>query len=277
MERFGKVVQDIDSNRFLESFVDTIKPVAPIESLLILVFRRAAPPLVLYEAMESPEHDMFYERYMKGGYVFSPYYQLWRHEGENGFYLMKQIVPVDFEDTQVFKDYYMHTGLADEGAYLVKLDDDNAVLISVGLCSRSFTEDEVELYQDIESLVGSCAMRHWQSSGDIIPGTSDPGRQFHHRLENSLGSFGTSILSEREAEIVQLFLKGHSNRSAADKLNIAAGTVKNHRSNIYEKLDVTSQSELFSLFIQSISHTNASDDSDPLEIYMQKPALNSVK
>lgn len=277
MERFGRVVRDLDSSRFLESFVAAIKPVAPVESLLILVYRRLTPPVVLYEAMESPEHDMFYERYMKGGYVFSPYYQLWRHQGAKGFYLMKEIVPADFEDTDVFKDYYMHTGLEDEGGYLVKLDNDNAVLISVGLCSRCFTENEVEMYRDLESLVSSCAARHWHRFSDFTPSTPDPGRQFHQRLENALGNFGTSVLSEREAEIVQLFLKGHSNLSAAEKLNIAAGTVKNHRSNIYEKLDVTSQSELFSLFIQSISYTDASTNGDPLSSYMQKPALKSVK
>ena len=277
LKRFGRVVRDLDSNRFLESFIAALKPVAPVESLLILIFRRLAPPVVLYEAMNSPEHDMFYEHYLKGGYVFSPYYRLWRRDGSDGFYLMREILPDDFTETAVFKNYYMHTGLQDEGAYLVRLDRDNAVIVSVGLCYRNFTLDELTVYRAIEPLVSGCAARYWSRYSEFIPSGSDPGRQFHQRLENALDNFGNSLLSEREAEIVQLFLKGYSNRSVAERLNIAQGTVKNHRNNIYFKLDVNSQSELFSLFIQSISHEGATDDADPLAAFMKKSKVKSIR
>jgi hypothetical protein len=44
---------------------------------------------------------------------------------------------------------------------------------------------------------------------------------------------------------VQLILAGHPTASIAARLCIAVGTVKNHRRRIYEKLDITTERELF--------------------------------
>lgn len=50
-------------------------------------------------------------------------------------------------------------------------------------------------------------------------------------------------LSEREEEIMQLVVRGHSNREIADELVIAYKTVKNHLNRIYTKLGVDTRSE----------------------------------
>lgn len=52
-------------------------------------------------------------------------------------------------------------------------------------------------------------------------------------------------LTRREAQLAALILQGHSNLSAALDLGISRETVKVHRRNIYRKLDISSQAELF--------------------------------
>ncbi|MBL4630673.1 MAG: helix-turn-helix transcriptional regulator [Paraglaciecola sp.] len=84
-------------------------------------------------------------------------------------------------------------------------------------------------------------------------------------------SFGASVLTNREQEVVQCILHGYSSKSLASKLNISPSTVKIHRKHIYQKLDITTQSELFSLCIQSLSLTGLSEFEDPLQ------ALNNLK
>ena len=51
-------------------------------------------------------------------------------------------------------------------------------------------------------------------------------------------------------------------------LEIAVETVRRHRKSIYRKLDVSSQTDLFSLFLNSMSCLGAAAGSDPLSIYM---------
>ena len=84
-------------------------------------------------------------------------------------------------------------------------------------------------------------------------------------LEKTFERFGTSLLSCREAEIVRLILKGHSSKSIARVLGNSPETVKVHRKRIFVKLNITSQGELFSLFLDALNRTPANANQDPLE------------
>ena len=60
-------------------------------------------------------------------------------------------------------------------------------------------------------------------------------------------------ITQREREITQLLLRGHSSKSIARELGIAPGTVMVHKRNLFAKLGITSQYELFSSFIDALS------------------------
>jgi DNA-binding NarL/FixJ family response regulator len=49
-----------------------------------------------------------------------------------------------------------------------------------------------------------------------------------------------------------LLLRGHSTKSVARELDIAPGTVMVHKRNLFSKLGITSQFELFSRFIDEL-------------------------
>ncbi|MFU8776053.1 MAG: helix-turn-helix transcriptional regulator [Roseovarius sp.] len=56
----------------------------------------------------------------------------------------------------------------------------------------------------------------------------------------------------REAQIFRLALMGFPNSSIAKRLEISVGTVKNHRWRLYSKLDITTERELFRLFLDDV-------------------------
>lgn len=58
-------------------------------------------------------------------------------------------------------------------------------------------------------------------------------------------------LTTREREIVQLIAEGKANKEIADKLGISIKTVKNHRSNLMEKLDLHNTAEITQFAIRS--------------------------
>ena len=61
-----------------------------------------------------------------------------------------------------------------------------------------------------------------------------------------------STLTRREREIVALILRGYPTSIIAKKLVVKPGTVKNHRRNIYLKLDITTERELFLRYVDAI-------------------------
>ncbi|QEX24576.1 hypothetical protein FRZ61_45170 [Hypericibacter adhaerens] len=59
-------------------------------------------------------------------------------------------------------------------------------------------------------------------------------------------------LTRRERDIVALILQGYPSSEIARKLKIGRGTVKNHRRRLYYKLDITSEREVFLLFLRAL-------------------------
>jgi len=80
-----------------------------------------------------------------------------------------------------------------------------------------------------------------------------------HQVRDAMSLFGAKVLSERELEIARLILRGYSSKAMAERLAISPETIKVHRRHLYAKLDISSQPELFSLFLQSLGH----DPQDP--------------
>jgi DNA-binding CsgD family transcriptional regulator len=70
-------------------------------------------------------------------------------------------------------------------------------------------------------------------------------------VQEALRSRGIPALTPRELEVVGLVLEGHSSESISNLLTISAGTVRIHRKNIYAKMRISSQRELFAIFIRA--------------------------
>ena len=62
-------------------------------------------------------------------------------------------------------------------------------------------------------------------------------------------------ITNREAEIIELIMEGKGNHEIKDKLFISYHTVKNHLSNIFRKLGVSSRHQLVHLFISNQNQT----------------------
>jgi DNA-binding CsgD family transcriptional regulator len=59
-------------------------------------------------------------------------------------------------------------------------------------------------------------------------------------------------LTPRERQIVMLTLEGHPIAGIAKRLGVKPGTIKNHRLRVYQKLDITTERELFLTHMQHL-------------------------
>jgi DNA-binding CsgD family transcriptional regulator len=55
---------------------------------------------------------------------------------------------------------------------------------------------------------------------------------------------GPDLLSAREHDVLQLLVRGHTNREVAERLHISVRTAEWHRASIQRKLNVTSRAGL---------------------------------
>ena len=115
------------------------------------------------------------------------------------------------------------------------------------LRNRGFADAELARLTQVVPVLGALLRRYWSGYGPSKLEASPPD----HSVERIFARFGEEVLSDREREVVQLILRGHSSESIGFNLGISLGTVKTHRKNAYAKLGISSQSELLSLFLQA--------------------------
>jgi DNA-binding CsgD family transcriptional regulator len=65
--------------------------------------------------------------------------------------------------------------------------------------------------------------------------------------------FSKYDISNREQEVVNLILKGKTNKEIEDKLYISLKTVKSHIYNVYRKMGVKTRLELIHMIQKSVS------------------------
>ena len=114
------------------------------------------------------------------------------------------------------------------------------------LAVGGFSDGELSMIAAVEPALGAAFRKYWAAAAGARASPPDS------RVDDAFASFGEETLTVRECEVARMILHGHSSESICFNLDISLGTVKTHRKNAYAKLSITSQSELLSLFLQSL-------------------------
>jgi DNA-binding CsgD family transcriptional regulator len=245
--------------RGLETLVDGCN------SMAIIYPKGATPQVTHHRLLANEDPKLQVDSYTDGAYLLDPFYRKTLKDYKEGIYTLAQAAPEGFEASEYFNLYYRQSNLKDEVCFLFPLNDRATASISIGrsesLNRSLFSSEELSLLDSTFELVKTVFVQL------IEPNSSIPATLESH-LDNALENFGTSVLTPKECEILQLILQGNSIKAVADKLNNSQETIKHHRKKIYTKLDVTSQAELFHLLISSLRYiSNTSTDIDPLQAY----------
>ncbi|UDF32071.1 UNVERIFIED_ORG: helix-turn-helix transcriptional regulator (plasmid) [Roseateles sp. XES5] len=252
---------------FETELTTALKRELPIDAALLLIYQKDRSPRLLFHDWTTKRGILGLQKYLGGPYLRDPFYGIAVEEPVDGLYALSEIAPSNFTHTQYYREYYRDVGFGDEFNYLFRMDEHVTFAISLSrqAVNGPFEAGDIGVLQDLEPLLRSAVARHWS---DLNPASDTPSANpLGPALQHAMSRFGTSVLTERECEIARLILRGYSLKGAAEQLSISETTVKLHRSNLYAKLDITSQTELFSLFIASVSAAPNLYD-DPLEHYL---------
>ncbi|CAN0606365.1 unnamed protein product, partial [Ectocarpus sp. 12 AP-2014] len=161
-----------------------------------------------------------------------------------GLFRLGELAPEDFEESEYYRSWFSNCGFSDECGFVIDVGRDAHVNVALGrLGEGRFSDAQVNILRDIRPAVEALCRQHWSSDS-----RSGSGEGVRRQLHLALDDFGCSMLTEREAQVINMVLHGHSTKSVAERLGISVETVKLHRKHAYAKLEVSSQAELFYLF-----------------------------
>lgn len=239
----AELVGALDGARFPAALRRVLGLCCQFDSLVITRYAGTAPPQALFHDLDEVQAAITVAFYATGPYLLDPFYQACRNRQGPGVYRLRDIAAKGFFRSEYYRSFYRRTRIGDEIALLIPDGEDGWITLSLArrLRRAAFGEADAAALNAVFPLARDAVLRQWETPD------RRQGAQGEQDIETRLALFAADQLSPREAEVVQLILSGHSTAAAADALGISPGTVKVHRRHAYAKLDVASQSELFSL------------------------------
>jgi len=252
----SQCIDSIGTEEFPESLVSALRSITEFDYLVSFAYHQKEQPICLYHSFSPAERVVFVDDYLNGPYLLDPFFKACGRKVDTGLYRLRDIAPDRFLQSEYYHSYYVRTGLAEEICYTFYLLNDVAVVISLMRSGDSprFSARECRLLESVVPIVCSLAQRHWQDVPDWFEAepTDHETDDNHSIIENMVSTIFGPRITPRETQVVAQVLEGHSSESTARSLGISVGTVRIHRRNIYAKLDISSQQELFSIFFQKI-------------------------
>ena len=264
----SRSIAALGTDAFFPTLIEAIQGQVSFDYPQVWLFHRELPPRVLYHEIPDHAYAGQVEHYLDGPYREDPFYRTSMEQPRSKIYRMSRITLGKLEQSDYYREYYADTGTVDEAAYIAKLRGGNVINLDMMRLPQhgEFTDEEYETLYLLAEPISELLKCHSEHDSFAVTHLIQPG--IDHQIDLAFKTFGASILSPREKGVLELMLRGYGTDTSAQRLGIALETVRRHRKSIYRKLDVSSQTDLFSLFINSLSCLGSAAGGDPLAVYM---------
>jgi len=250
----AKVIQTFSADQFEYCLADWLNSVVRYDNFVIIAYFQDEQPKSLFTRIKEPRVLENFERsYLGGAYLIDPYHALHVNGAAQGLYRLYDIAPDQFSRSRYNREYFQNTTMVDEIAYIACPSDGVSVHVSLGrdiTSKQRYTAKELIAAKEIASIVCELIKRHWND-------LNSTGKFDETQVVNSLilktKQKHQIQLSQRQAQVALMILRGHSSVSMGLQLGISSQTIKVFRKQLYKKCGVSSQAQLFHLLLPILS------------------------
>lgn len=267
-ERLAMLLPVVGTAAFGQRLVTLLESLAPINDATIIAYAgNNLPSIEYFQPRANGETSL--GQFVNAAFLLDPFYQQAALHDKYGFFRLQELAPDGFHNSEYYRTFFRHSGYQDECGYLVATDGNSFVNISLAINTpQPFSQQQLALLADAAPVIENLCRQHWSAVEPVVDRNESNLRAL---LQSALDGFGRTLLTNREAQVVNLMLHGYSSRMAAETLQVSIETVKLHRKHSYAKLDIGSQAELFYLFLDSLMSAKDYAGGDALQAYLQTP------
>ena len=263
----AKMTESIASADWFDTVLNLLGSVCALDSGGVMVFYRHQRPRRIVHRFNPQERSLPEDAFLSGPYALDPNYQLFLQGCPTGVYWLRDIAPDDFYDTEYYRVFYSQIGLSDSIDLLWRINADTAlnIFIERSINRPKFGQADLLAINAVAPLIFAATAKHHELT--VAASSRDIDKLTHRKVQSTIENFASSLLTQRERQVLFYMISGYSSALTAQRLKTSEGTIKIHR-----KLDIGSQAELFSLFINCIPFASPEGLGDPLQIYQSTPA-----
>jgi DNA-binding CsgD family transcriptional regulator len=263
-ECLARAIDCIDRPDCPNRLIEAISTLVDFDMAMCVVHKRRAKPILIHDTFRDETARSGLSNYLDSTYVLNPVYAAHCNGLCEGVYRIGELAPDAYLCSEHYRAFKIERLASEEIGYVtenwpagmeelvlaIDLPDDRLgeISLSRAVAQGGFSNHAIAVLRGQIAAIGSVFRQFWRHSL-----ATDHAPAPVASVDDMLDRFGETRLSPREREVAQLILKGHSGISIGARLGISETTVKSHRQNLYAKLGIASQFELFSKFLQSLS------------------------
>ncbi|MFT6917289.1 MAG: DNA-binding CsgD family transcriptional regulator [Motiliproteus sp.] len=250
-KNLGALIDHQRMRSFPAALEDFLATQCAFDHFLMVTYKESFRPIII-SPIDPAEQSHSLRKYIDHAYVLDPLFHAIRDGSPADVLRLVEIMPDSFETTEYYQSCYQDFNLVDEIVLIIHLDAKVTCAVSLSRKASlgTITRAELKALKEFHLIIQALVCQFWLAqSGEFVQYERSDGP-----MNQALKTFARAVLTQREREIVGLILRGFSSKAIADQLHISVGTVKVHRKNIHTRLDTSTQSEIFTLFI---SHLNS--------------------
>jgi len=223
----------------------------PSDQWWIILFTKGEVP-ILFDYYDSPERM---DRYADGPYLMCPFYNAFTRGIEPGCYSARALgnaEPVKF--SRYSKYYFEPLGPLDEIGIMQWLDDRTMALVSIDRTRDRprYGKQEREILATTSPIIAHVVGKAWRDTQQNGPGNPAERENRFNAHVQLMEDFGKNVLTRRESEVAKFMLKGFTASEIARFLDISYSTARIHMRRVYEKMGVSSQTQLCGNFVEQL-------------------------
>ncbi len=251
----ARLIDTLETDRFLLEICAALQALATFKNFIVFHYSEGFSAELIATNLDQMRLAAQMKPYTDGLYLLDPFYIANVVERRHGLLRLVDVAPEDFEASEFYLRFYAAVNVLDEIHYVVPLESSRAVHLFIERepPSERFRDQDVARLRAVAPLISSAVKAHWRWREGALPREAPLAIKSAGGIEAVIRNISPGELTDREVEVISLSLRGHSSKLIAGALGISEGTVTNHKRNVYEKLGIHSQSQLFSLFLSTLT------------------------
>ena len=219
----------------------------------IFGFSAHKPPAVIHDGYSDTVDRRALKSYLRGAYLLDPFYAASVGPAREGLWRMRDLAPDEYYEGAFAWSQEVHPCISDEAGtlveeigFLIPLGEEVTATYSLmrNRGGSAFDADETARLTALQPVITASLRHHWALTHQTALAAPHAGAE-----SEAVFSAAFQSLTPAQQAVTKLILRDHSNLSIAGHIGITEGTVKLHRYNIYKRLGISGQAELFQRFI----------------------------
>ncbi|MAQ39396.1 MAG: helix-turn-helix transcriptional regulator [Thioclava sp.] len=255
-ERIADAITAMGTEEFARTLDRATETLFPYKICMVFAYEGNATPQSLYHNLPPDAARIVIWDYCTGPYLLDPFYAETERR-RSGMAGLRQMAPDKFFQSEYYAKHYSRTGIRDEIGIFAAIGPERVAVISFARERGQpvFSARERARLAEVGPVIEALMRGHWGVTA-AREARDDAAETALPPLQVLLDRIAGGVLTPRETEVIAMVLRGYSTTAIGANLEISDETVKVHRKNAYRKLSISSQAQLFSLFLKALDESS---------------------